>query len=385
MQYVLSNEDTVWLEDTYKKLKIKMVPQCERIGSSLPFTVREGRYIEMPIPDKVSFWTNGFWPGILWQMYNATGNESYRKTAERTEEHLEEALQKFEGLHHDVGFMYLLSSVANYRITGNKDSYRRGMHAANLLAGRYNPNGEFIRAWNDSTRPGDEDTRGWMIIDCLMNIPLLYWASSQTGDPRFAQIAGRHATTAGKYIVRPDGSCNHIINFNPETGEFISAPGGQGYGEGSSWSRGQSWAVYGFSLVYRHSGNAEFLEIAKRCAHYCIANLAVTDWLPLVDFRAPAAPVRYDSAAGIIIACGLLELAEHVPELERKMYVDAAMKILRACDTAFGNWNPGEDSFIGGGSLQYHNDYFPNTAAIYNDYYFVESILRLLGKSKFLW
>ena len=385
MQNVLSKEDTVWLEASYEKLKAKMTVQCERIGGGLPFVVREGRYAEIQIPDKESFWTNGFWPGMLWQMYNATGDEAYKRTAESVEEHLEKALRDFEGLHHDVGFMYLLSSVANYRITGNKDSYRRGVHAATLLAGRYNPNGEFIRAWNDSTRPGGEDNRGWMIIDSLMNIPILYWVSAQTNDPRFAQIADRHAATAQKYIVRPDGSCNHIVNFDPDTGEYVSAPDGQGYDGASSWSRGQSWAVYGFTAAYRHSGNIAFLDTAKRCAHYCIANLAITDWLPLVDFRAPAKPVKYDSGAGVIIACGLLELAGHVPDFEKRLYIDAAVKMLRACDASFSNWNADEDAIMCGGSLQYHNDHFPNTAAIYNDYFFVEAILRLLEKDIFLW
>lgn len=385
MRYVIGKDDQQWLEETYGKLKAKMIRQCERVGVGMPFIERKGRYADMPLPDKIYWWTNGFWPGILWQMYHATGIEAYRKTAEGSEEYMEEALRGFEGLHHDVGFMFLLSSAANFKITGNRDSFRRAVHAATILAGRFNPKGEYIRAWNDSTRNDGVDNRGWMIIDGLMNLPLLYWASEQTGDPRFREIAEMSAATAQKYIVRPDGSCNHIVNFDPATGELIGAPGGQGYGEGSSWSRGQGWAVYGFAISFRHTGNPSFLVTAKQCAHYCISSLAVTDWLPLVDFRAPAEPVKYDSAAGVIIACGLLELSEHVPELEKRLYVDSALRILRACDAKFCNWNPDEDAVVGGGSLEYHNDHFPNSAVIYNDYFFVEAVLRLLDQDIFLW
>lgn len=208
-------------------------------------------------------------------------------------------------------------------------SRRRGLLAATTLAARYNLDGKFIRAWNDSTGSymGDvEASRGWMIIDCMMNLPLLYWASEELQDPRFKKIAVSHAKTAQQYIVRPDGSCNHIVAFDLETGEYLDNPGGQGYKQGSSWSRGQSWAVYGFALSCHHTKDESFLNTAKQCAHYCIANLATTDWLPLVDFRAPAGPVKYDSTAAMCTACGLLEIASHVEENEARFYTEAAYR-----------------------------------------------------------
>ena len=384
MRYNISDNDKNWADDTFNKLKAKMAVQRDRIGCMLPFVVRDKKYMEINFPGKATFWTNGFWPGILWQMYNATQDKAYKEVAEACEVHLEEAMRIFDGLHHDVGFMYLLSAIANYKITNNKDSYTRGLHAATLLAGRFNINGEFIRAWNDSPKPGEEDNRGWMIIDCLLNIPILHWATSETNDPRFAEIANRHARTAQKYIVRPDGSCNHIVNLNPETGEFVNLPMSQGYGP-DSWSRGQAWAVYGFAASYHHTKNIEFLDTAKKCAHYCISSMAGTDWVPLCDFRSPKEPLKHDTAAGMIIACGLLEISEHVHEFEKKMYVDAALKILRACDEKYGNWNVDEDSIMGGGSLRYHNDNFPDAAVIYNDYFYVEAILRLVDKDIYLW
>ena len=386
--------DREWLEQVYGKLAVKMKAQCERIGSSIPYTTgKDGKYHDIEEePWGIGFWTNGFWPGMLWQMYAATGDEAYRKAAAGVEERLDVLLKSCEAVDHDVGFLFLPSAVANYRKTGDAEARRRGLLAASLLASRYNLDGKFIRAWPDAMGKmaemmGGGDVRGWMIIDCMMNIPLLYWASEETGDPRFKKIAVNHAKTAQQYIVRPDGSCNHIVAFDPETGEYLNNPGGQGYATGSSWSRGQSWAVYGFALSYRHTGDESFLNTAKQCAHYCIANMAVNDWLPLVDYRAPAKPVKYDSTAAMCTACGLLEIAEHVSEHEKPFYTKAACRILRACEEKFANWDPQQDSILTGGTFFYHDPTGENTEVpiIYADYYFIEAVLRLKGNALFLW
>ena len=380
----ITNEQ--WLEETYQKLLAKMKKECERIGTMIPYSTRDGKYHDLDVPGGIYFWTNGFWPGMLWQMYEATGDEAYKKAAEGVEERLDETLQGFEGLHHDVGFMFLLSSVANYRITKNMDSRRRSLHAANLLAGRYNLAGKFIRAWNDDMGAiaKGKSLSGGMIIDCLMNIPLLYWASEETKDPRYTQIAVNHAKTAQQYIVRPDGSCNHIVIFDPETGEFLDNPGGQGFEKGSSWSRGQSWAVYGFALSYRHTGDESFLATAKRCAHYCISNMAVSDWLPLVDYRAPEDPVKYDSTAGMITACGLIELAKLKEGRQSGIYLDAALKMLKALTEKSFNWNEEEDELLTKCSAAYHEKEH-EFSIIYGDYYFLEALMKLTGKELFIW
>lgn len=383
-----------WLERVYGKLLTKMEAECSRIGEMIPYAPKNGRYFDVEhTPLGIGFWTNGFWPGMLWQMYHATGDEAYRAAAQDVEERLDTLLREPEAVDHDVGFLFLLSSVANYRETRNCDARRRGLLAAQLLAGRYNPAGGFIRAWNGprqnktTDRMGGGDGRGWMIVDCMMNIPLLYWASRELDDPRFSQIAVKHAKTAQQYLVRPDGSCNHIAAFDPDTGEYTGSPGGQGYAPGSSWSRGQAWAVYGFALSYRHTEDTSFLYTAKQCAHYCIANMALTDWIPLVDYRAPAAPMKYDTTAAVITACGLLEISEHVEDIEKRFYIDAACRILRACDERFCNWDPDEDSILDGGTSFYHDPDGKHTEVpvIYGDYYFIEAILRLKGNALFVW
>lgn len=380
-----------WLEGVYDKLLIKMKAECARVGTDIPYSPGEdGMYHDT---EDITGWTNGFWPGMLWQMYHATGDEAYRAVAEGVERRLEVVLNDPEALGHDLGFMFLQSSVANYRKTGDREARRRGLLAAAELAARYNLDGKFIRAWvgprdsEQGRKMGGGDIRGWMIIDSMMNLPLLYWASQELDDPRYYKIAVSHAKTAQQYIVRPDGSCNHIVAFDPDTGEYLNSPGGQGYGQGSSWSRGQSWAVYGFALSYRHTQDPSFLDTAKRCAHYCIANMAVTDWLPLVDYRQPAQPVKYDSTAAVITACGLLEIAGHVEENEARFYTEAAYRILRACEARFADWDPARDSILTGGTYFYHDPTGKNTEVpiIYADYFLIEAVLRLKGKELFEW
>lgn len=380
-----------WLEGVYDKLLIKMKAECARVGTDIPYSPGEdGMYHDT---EDITGWTNGFWPGMLWQMYHATGDEAYRAVAEGVEKRLEAVLNDPEALGHDLGFVFLQSSVANYRKTGDREARRRGLLAAAELAARYNLDGKFIRAWvgprdsEQGRKMGGGDIRGWMIIDSMMNLPLLYWASRELDDPRYYKIAVSHAKTARQYIVRPDGSCNHIVAFDPDTGEYLNSPGGQGYGQGSSWSRGQSWAVYGFALSYRHTQDPSFLDTAKQCAHYCIANMAVTDWLPLVDYRQPARPVKYDSTAAVITACGLLEIAGHVEENEARFYTEAAYRILRACEARFADWDPARDSILTGGTYFYHDSTGKNTEVpiIYADYFLIEAVLRLKGKELFEW
>ncbi|MFC4305121.1 glycoside hydrolase family 88 protein [Cohnella boryungensis] len=379
MAYSLNEENKAWLDEVWNKVQAKMSAEVDRVGDRIPYIPVDGNYREDKGETDIYWWTNGFWPGMLWQMYHATREEKYRSAAEGVEVRLDKAFDGYDGLHHDVGFMWLHSAVANYRLTGNERSRTRGLHAANLLAGRYNPRGKFIRAWND-------DCTGWTIVDCMMNIPLLYWASEQTRDPRFAYIAKDHADTTLVRTVRPDGSCNHIVVLNPENGDFAEAPGGQGYESGSSWSRGQSWALYGYALSYTHTKEERYLAAAKQIAHYFIANVATTDFVPLVDFRAPAEPVLWDTTAGVCAACGLLEIADAAGELEKPLYLNAAINILRATDRRFCNWNIGEDSIVANGTGSYHgrNGDFA-VPIIYGDYFFIEAVLRLRGQDFLIW
>lgn len=367
--------------ETLEKIVIKITAEAERLGGKIPYIPDEtGKYRDA---DSIYWWTNGFWAGILWQLYHATGNDLFKNTAEISEQRLDSALDGFLNIDHDAGFLWLHTAGANYRLTGNERSKYRIIHAATTLAGRYNPDLKIIRAWNEQWMKG-YDTAGGAIIDTMMNLPLLYLASEITGDPRFKKIAVNHADTMLEYMVRPDGSVNHQIVFDVNTGEYIANPGGQGYESGSSWSRGQAWTIYGYALSYRYTNDVRYLDAAKRTASYFMANSALTGYVPLVDFRAPKEPVFYDTTASATASCGLLEIAEHVGEHEKEMYRESAKLLLDAIDEKWCDYNPDTDGIVGGGSVSYHANKH-HEKIIYGDYFFTEAVLRFLGKDFLIW
>lgn len=382
-------QDRVWLEEAIRKVKAKMEWVSEKSKYKIPYTTVNGTHDDRSGADKsfsadygIYWWTNGFWGGMMWMLYHETDEERYAEIARFSEEKMDFCLQDFYGLHHDVGFMYLPTAVADYKLTGNPDSRRRALHAANLLAGRFNPVGKFIRAWNDMEDVAD-DRRGWAIIDCLLNIPLLYWASEETKDPRFKHIAMMHADTVMESFVRPDGSVRHIVEFNPETGEMVQEHGGQGYGKGSAWTRGQAWGLYGFLMSYLHTGKQEYLDTSKKIAHYFIANIPEDGLIP-VDFRQPADPCWHDDLASAIAACGMLELSRAADEHERDMYYRAAVRLLKALYENHCDFTEKSDCILQKCTGAYH-DKAHEYPIIYGDFFFMEALFKLKGNDIFMW
>ena len=363
-----------WAETMAGKLDAKMrfaVKKANEV-SYIPYSTENGQWKE----NRIGWWTNGFWPATMWQMFLQNGKSLYRDEAVRAESMLDDALRDFKNLSHDVGFMWLIQSGVRYALEKNQDSFDRTLFAAQTLAGRYNPCG-FIRAWNGEGR------EGWAIIDCMMNLPVLYWATEVTGDPRFSLIAMHHADTTMKAFVRPDGSCNHIVIFDACTGEFLSNPGGQGYESGSSWSRGQAWALYGFTLSYLHTGKKEYLDTARRVADYFISQCP--DGLPRCDFRQPVEPVVLDNAAGNIAASGLLELSRTVPESDADPYFDAAIRILKAQEAGCADWSEDTPAIFTRCTSAYHELQGRHMQMQYADFFFVEAIGKLLGERMLAW
>lgn len=376
---VLQN-DAEWASGVIEKIIEKMKPVTLRTGNKIPYTTVNGVFDDRSGDEDIPWWTNGFWGGIMWQLFSVTGNYLYQNTAIELEEKLDRVLMNCNGLDHDNGFKWLPTAVAHYSLDQNPQSYNRAILAAENLAGRFNLAGNFIRAWNDW---GDEDHRGWAIIDCMMNLPLLYWASARTGDPRFQQIAEAHAKQAQKYFIREDGSVNHIVEFNPFTGEMIKSHGGQGYGTGSSWTRGQSWGLYGFTLSYIHTGNNNYLNAASKIADYFISNIPENGLIP-VDFRQPVACTWEDSSAAAIAASGLIELSRHTKEQDSEKYLNAALLLLKALDQNRCNWKKEEDYILEKCTAAYH-DKEHEFSIIYGDYYFIEAVFKLADKGIFIW
>ena len=383
----LSKQDQIWTDEIWGKIKTKMEWVHEKSGEKIPYSTINGTHDDKlaQAPNGVYGWTNGFWPGILWLMYYGTKQESYRKKAEALEVRMDAALYGLDGngiesLHHDVGFMWELMSVANYRLTQDKDARRRGLIAANSLMSRFQPNGGYFVAWPDL------EYEGWSIVDSMMNLPLLHWASQETGLSRYRDLAMKHADKTIEHVVRPDGSVNHIVVYDPQTGECVDTLAGQGYAVGSSWSRGASWALYGFALEYHYTKEVRYLDASKRVAHYFLSSI-LDDFIPRIDFRQPAEPNHKDTSAGAVAACGLIEIAQHVDDCEKDLYLNAAIRILRAMEAKHCDWSENEDGILMNSAHSYNwcGDEEKNINLIYGDFFFIEAILKLRGMEISFW
>lgn len=373
------NENRAWIDGVWEKLDKKLSRTAVKSRFKLPYTTVNGEHVSKR--DDIAWWTNGFWGGLMWLMYEATGNEEYKISAEQNETLLEGAFEDVTKLHHDVGFMWHLTSTANYRLTGSAKSKNRALIAAMTLSSRYNVDGNYIRAWNGEW---DSDVSGWTIIDCMMNIPLLYWASREIGDKRFSSIAKRHADMSMRDHVRADGSVNHIVVHDPDRADtVIETKGGQGYDVGSSWSRGCGWALYGFVLSYIHTGEKKYLDTAIKVAEHFIAETEKTAWLPRVDFCQPETPIYYDSTAGAIAACGLIEIAKNVEACEKEKFLIPALNILKAMEKEWCNWEESEDSILQMGTEAY--GWGHHMPIIYGDFFFTEAILKLKNSEFLIW
>ncbi len=375
-------ENSIWIEETWQKLDYKLGQVAIRSRNKLPYTATNGIHDDKSESDP-TYWTNGFWGGMMWLMYHATGNEEYRLTAQRSEELLDKALAQFEKLHHDVGFMWHLTSGASYRLTGNPTSRLRNLYAAATLASRYNVRGDYIQAWNG------EERIGYSIIDSLMNIPLLYWASDELNVPRYRDVAIRHMEMTLRDHIRPDGSVNHIVDHERDRVGVKRILAGQGYSEKTCWSRGLAWAIYGSVLSYIHVGKTEYLDAARRTADFFIAHCRKTDYLPVIDFLAPEKPIYYDATAGMCAACGILEIAKCVPIVEGRKYMQEAINLLKACCKQFCDFDAERDAIVIKGSERYpHAEYGSrglHIPIIYGDFFLVEAITKLRGSDFLIW
>ncbi|WNS44139.1 glycoside hydrolase family 88 protein [Paenibacillus sp. MMS20-IR301] len=369
-----------WVNEAWDKALEKTRVNSLRIGAEFPHASQGGKYVL----EGASWWTAGFWPGMLWQLYAGSGDESLKAIAEQCEERLDEVLDGYLKLDHDLGFMWILTSVANYKLTGSEQSRVRALKAANYLAARFNLKGRYIRAWNP-WREG-EDNSGVAIIDCSMNMSLLFWASEVTGDPRYRHIAEAHMDTVLEHFIRPDGSVYHIVNFDPASGEVAGKLGGQGYAPESAWSRGTAWALYGLSLAYHHTGKQSYLDGAKQVAHFFLTRLP-EDQVPAWDFRAPS-EIRElrDTSAGSCAASGLLLLAGQVEPSEADVYRNGALRITESLYRNYGTWdNADEEGLLLHGTSNYPEDRNIDVPLIYGDFFYVETLARIKEAGPYYW
>lgn len=371
-----------WAEDLLYKITDKMDTVILRNRNKAPYIAYEGRWDDKSDSKNIGWWTNGFWGGILWALYGLTGKEIYREEAIGLEEKQHEIFFNWVQMSHDAGFRFLPTAVEHYKREGDEMAFKRAIAAANNLAGRFNLNGRFIRAWNhDHFGPSN----GLSIIDTMMNLPLLYWASDELKDPRFKQLAEAHAESTMKNFVRPDGSVAHIVEYDENTGEVLGTKRGQGYAVGSSWTRGQGWAIYGFALSYKSTGRRDFLETSERVANYFISNLDGELLVPC-DFRQdPLGPFKRDDTAASCVASALLELSELVEGTDSARYRKWACKLLDSLEKHSLNLDKNVDYLISTGTAAYHKDTENECPIIYGDYFFLEALMKIAGKPYCVW
>lgn len=322
-------------------------------------------------------WTPGFWTGMLWLAYEVTGDQKYRRVAEG---HLESYQKRLEDKNHtathDLGFLYTLSCVSAYKLTGDQRAKQTALQAADLLLERYFDKAGIIQAWGDLNDPSQ---RGRMIVDCCMNLPLLYWANEISGETKYYHAAADHVKQAAAYLIRTDGSSYHTFYMDVETGKPLYGKTAQGYSDDSCWSRGQAWAIYGFPLSYIFTKDDTLLELGQKVSNYFLNRLP-DDCVPYWDLMFTDGGEERDSSAAAIAVCGMLELSKHLPLSNRykRIYENASLHILKSLTEGY---TAKSDPYSNG--ILLHAVYGKplgngiDECCIWGDYFYFEALVRV--------
>ncbi|MGE5496519.1 MAG: glycoside hydrolase family 88 protein [Syntrophothermus sp.] len=324
------------------------------------------------------WWCSGFFPGSLWYLYEYTGDNKIREAAERKTAAVERA--KFITSHHDLGFMLYCSFGNGLRLTKNEKYKEILLTGAKSLATRFNSRVGCIKSW---------DWTKWeypVIIDNMMNLEFLFWASRASGDPTYRRIAVSHANTTLKNHFRKDWSSYHVVTYDTLSGKKISGETAQGYSAESAWARGQSWGLYGYVMCYRETRDRKYLDAANKIAAFILNHPNLPkDKIAYWDYNAPGIPnEKRDASAAAIMCSALLELSQYVKK-------DLSVKYFRTAEIILSNLSKplycagtGENgNFIlkhSVGSIPHHSEI--DVAMTYPDYYYIESLIRYLEMSK---
>lgn len=320
-------------------------------------------------------WCSGFWPGILWELYEGTRNQKWKDEADKFTRELT-PLANQSGFDHDLGFMVFNSFGNGYRLTKNPFYKKVILQSADSLATLFNPKVGTILSW-----PGQVKKMGWphnTIIDNMINLELLFWASKHGGSRHLYDIAVTHAETTMKNHFRPDYSAYHVVVYDTISGKKIKGITHQGYADNSMWARGQSWAIYGYTMCYRETGKPEFLDFAQKVAYVYLKNLPA-DLIPYWDFNDPAIPnAPRDASAACVTASALLELSTFVKDKAKaKQYRQKAEQMLQTLSSAAYQSRDTNSAFLLHSTGHHPAGTEIDASIIYADYYYLEGILRL--------
>lgn len=317
-------------------------------------------------------WTSGFFPGELWFLYEYTQNNFWKKKAQQHTDILEK--EKMNGSTHDMGFKVYCSFGNGYRLTQDEHYKEVLLQSAHTLATRFKPAAGIIRSW-------DHSTAKWVcpvIIDNMMNLELLFWATKESKDSTFYRIAVDHARTTMKHHFRPDFSSYHVIDYDTITGQVLKKNTHQGFADESAWSRGQAWALYGYTMCYRETQLPEFLEQAQNIEKYLFTHPNMPeDLIPYWDFDAPGIPDEpRDVSAATVIASALYELSLYDPE-KGERYRSNADKIIENLTKHYRATLKKDNGFL----LLHSTGTKPTNTEVdvpivYADYYFIEALMR---------
>lgn len=336
-----------------------------------------------PMPN--TEWTNGFWTGILWLCYEITNDAKYRNLAEKNvESFLDRIERNIEVEHHDLGFLYSVSCVSAYKLTGNEKAKKAAILAADKLISRYQEKGQFIQAWGEL---GAKDNYR-LIVDCLLNIPLLYWATEVTGDSKYGEIAKKHYISTINNAIREDASAFHTFYFDPETGLPSHGKTRQGYSDDSSWARGQSWLVYGIALNNSYVENEDNIELFEAITNYFLNRLP-KDFVSYWDLIfGDGSGQSKDSSATAIAVCGMNLMDKYLPETNKYklIYKYAAHSMLESLiDNYTDDLTDGIQALINEGVYSWHSGKGVNEGNIWGDYFYLEALIRFKKNWKMYW
>jgi len=359
----LINDEFKFALDQYKFLA-KNIPE-----GLTPQSFEKNR----PVNYDIKWWCSGFYSGSLWYLYEQTKDEAVKKEAEKALKVIEPN-QTYTG-NHDLGFMMYCSFGNAYRLTGKEEYKTIIKRSAESLATRYRPNVKAIQSWNKN--------KYWdcpVIIDNMMNLEMMNWVSDNGGNPKYKEISVIHSNTTLKNHFRPDFSSYHVIDYNPETGNVKRKATWQGAADCSAWSRGQGWALYGYTMMYRFTKDEVYLKQAKGIAHFILnhPNLPA-DKIPYWDFDAQGIPyAKRDASAGAIIASALLELGQYTSGTEKNEFKSAAETMIYSLASPAYRAKLGEN---GGFLLMHSTGAYPlnseiDVPLVYADYYYLEALLR---------
>lgn len=348
----------------------KMEENISVFIDSFPYVQSENYwYMEEPCNQ----WTSGFFVGMELLAYEYTQDDKFLKSAQHHLEIFRNRIDnKIEVDHHDMGFLYSLAAVSMYKITGSEYAKETALLAAEQLCTRFKENGEFIQAWGPMNEPGFNR----LIIDCLMNIPLLFWATEGSGTGKYAEIAKKHLYTTLDVIVRDNNTTHHTYFFDLETGEPLYGKTAQGYSDESCWARGQAWGIYGTALAYAYTKDEKIIEYFHRVTNEFVNRLP-EDYVPYWDMVfSDGSDEPRDTSAAAIAACGILEMSKHI---DCGKYLNVVDKMLKSLSEKYTSENLERSNVILTDAMYSRPAGHKPEGAIYGDYFYMEALMRKIN------